>query len=132
MVEESLAGRQKYIIDTRFDLLCERTVAEYIQFQVGAVVAYHIDLCGSQLIAILFIDPSLDGLYNLRIVEAVDMVIASCVASIGGEVASVVKSLKRHAEVITLGVQWRSWVFQCLGVFLEDVDIKSPHARVPV
>ena len=132
VVQESLTGSQNDIIDTRLDFLGERTVTKHIQFQVGAVVSYHIDLCSRQLITILFIDPPLDGLDDLWVVEAVDMIIASCVATIGGEVASVVKSLESHAEVVALGVQRHSWVLKCLGAILEDVDIQSSHTRMPI
>ena len=62
--------------------VCKRTVTAHTQFQICAVVTYHIYLGGSQLIAILLIHPTLHRLDNLRVIETVDMVIASRIASV--------------------------------------------------
>ena len=105
MVQKSLTGSQQHVVHARLDFLCKRSVTAYAEFQVRTVVAHHIYLCGRQLIAVLLIHPAFHGLYDLRIVEAVDVVVAALVATTGTEESLITLALERHAEVITLGVE---------------------------
>ena len=110
MVEESLTGGQEYIVYAWRNLLFERSVALYAQFEVGAVVAHHVHLCGRQLVGIHLIHPSFHRLHDFRILKAVDVVVATPVAPVRREEPAVVQSLKRHAEVVALRVQRKSRV----------------------
>ena len=102
MVQESLAGAEEHVIYARLDLLCEGTVASDTQFEVRAVVAYHIDLGSRQFVAVLFIDPTLDGLHDFRIIETVDVVVATRVAAVRTEESLIAFSLESHAEIVAL------------------------------
>ena len=82
MVQESLAGGQQYVVYVGLDLLGEGSVATDTQFQVRTVVANHIHLSGRQFVAILFVHPALYGLYDLRIKETVDMIVASGIPTV--------------------------------------------------
>jgi len=82
VIEESLACGEEYVSHVRLYHLFERAVALDAQLQVGAVVAYHVDLRGGQFVAVLFVNPALDILYYLRILEAVDVVPAPSVVAV--------------------------------------------------
>ena len=83
MVQESLACGQQQIVDIRLDDVGKRPLAGHAQRLVGAVAAHDAHLCGRQFVAIHLVHPSLDGLYNLRILKPVDVIPAPCVASVG-------------------------------------------------
>ena len=127
VVEESLAGSHQQIIYLWLDDHAERTITLDRQFLVGAIVANYRHLCRRQFVTSHLIDPSLDGVHNLWILERVDMVVASSVLAVGREVTSVVWSLESHAEVIRLGVEriarMEKLVFLGLGIHFGDVDV---------
>ena len=102
MVQKAFTGGEEHIIDVGFDLLGETAVATDTQFQIRTVVAYHIDLGGGEFVAVLFVHPAFYRLHDLGVEETVDMVVASCVATIRTEIASVESAFKRHAEVVAL------------------------------
>ena len=102
MVEITFAGGQHDVVHIGLYDLCERTVALHAEFQVGAVVAYHVYLCGRKFVALLLIHPSLHGLYDFGIVKTVDMVPTSAVAPVGREESPVESALESHAEVVAL------------------------------
>ena len=136
MVEESLAGSQEHIIHMRLDGLGERAVTLDTQFQVGTIVAHHIDHGLGQLISVLLIHPSLHCLHDFGIDKAVDMVPSSPIATVGTEVALVAQALEGHAEVITLGVERIARMFDYpsvpAAVSLGDEDVETAHAGMPV
>ena len=77
MIQVALAGSQYHVVHSRLYLLSKRSVASHAEFQVGAIVTHHIHLCSSQFVAILLVHPTLYGLYNLWVEEAVNMVESS-------------------------------------------------------
>ena len=82
MVKEALAGGQEHILDTWREHLLERAIALHAQLQVGAISAYHIHLCGGQLVALLLIHPALHALNNLGVLKAVYVVVATTIATV--------------------------------------------------
>ena len=136
MVEESLAGGKHHIAHAWRDHIGERTVAAHGECFVGAVVANKVHFGSGELIAVHLVDPTLDGLYNLWVFEAVDMVPAAAVATIRAEVATIIRTLKGHAEVIALRVKRIAGVFQNIAAGLRvdgcDEDIETAHARMAV
>ena len=132
MIEIALTRAQQDIVDTWLDLLFERAVATDTQTQVRTIIAYHIDLRCRQLVAILLIHPTLDRLDDFRIVEAVDMVVASEVATIGTEVATIEASFEGHAEIITLRIERRPKVDELFATDRQQKDIQASHAWMSV
>ena len=135
MVQEALAGCQEDIVYTRVDHLLERAVALDAELDVGTVVAHHIHLSGGQFIAIHLIHPSLDGLYNLRILETVDMIPSTTVAAVGREEAAVVRALEGHAEVVALRIERIAGMFQevaSVASHLRDEDVEASHSGMSV
>ena len=82
MVQESLACGEQHIVHSRCHNLGERTVSLHAQRLVRTVIAHDIHLCRGQFIAFHLIHPSRDGLYNLRLLEAVYMVPSPAVTSV--------------------------------------------------
>ena len=102
MVEIAFACGHEDVVYSRFQLLLERSVAAYGESSVGAVVAYHVYEAFGQFVAVFFVDPAFDGLYDFGAFERHDLIPASAVAAIGGEVAAVVWAFEGHAEVVAL------------------------------
>ena len=102
MVKITLAGAKKNVIHTRLNWLRKRAITLHAELEVGAVVAHHIDQGLWQLIALLFIHPSLHRLHYLRVDETVDMVPSLSVSSVRREESLIEQSLKGHSEVVAL------------------------------
>ena len=105
MVEIAFASGKKEIADTGIQHLGERSVAVHTHLLIGPIIADDIDLSGRKLIAVHLVDPPLDRLHDLRVDKRVDMIPATCVATVAGEESTVVRTLEGHAEVIALGVE---------------------------
>ena len=78
----------------------KRTVALDRQFPVGSIVAYYHHLGGRKFVAVFFVNPSLHRGDDFRILERIDMIVATAILSVGREEASVVWSLEGHSEII--------------------------------
>ena len=82
VVEIAFASAKQHIVNVGFYLLGERAIALYVQFEVSSIVTHHIDDGCRKLVAILLIHPTSHCLYNLRIVEAEDVVITACISTV--------------------------------------------------
>ena len=102
VVQVALASGHDSIVNPRLHHLGERPVGAHAQFLVCSVVAHEIDYRRRQFVAIHFVNPSLDGLHNLGVFEAVDMVPSASVASVRREEPPVVRSFEGDAEVVAL------------------------------
>ena len=104
MIEIPLAGAKQDIIDQRLHFLFEGAVATHAQLEVSAVVAHHVDESFGQFVAVLLVDPTLDGERHLGMFEGQDVVPSASIATIGGEVAAIVQTLEGDAEVVAAGI----------------------------
>ena len=136
VVQESAAGGQQHVADARCCHVGERAVRAHAELVVRAVVAHQVYLCRRQFVSVHFVDPSLDGLHDFGVLEAVDVVPSASVASVGTEESAVVRAFERHAEVVGLRVERIARVFQfvssCALVNLCDEDVEAAHARMAV
>ena len=110
MVQIALASAQQHVIYVGLNLLHKRAIATHAELQVGAIVAHHIHLGSGQFVAVMLVHPTLDGLHNLGIIEAVDVVEPTQIATIGTEETLIKLALEGHAEIVGLGVQRVAWV----------------------
>ena len=128
MVQVSLTCAKNHVVYIRCYLLCKRSVASHAKLQVGTIVTHHIHLCSSKLVTVLLVNPSLNGLYNLGVIETVDMVEPSQVATIAAEESLIQLSLEGHPEIIGLRVERETWVLDSgcwvLAFCWDEINIK--------
>ena len=138
MVQVSLAGSQEDVAYAWFHVLGERAVALEGQFQVGSIVAHHIDESFGQFIAILLVNPSRHGIRDFRTLEGHDVVPSAGIASARAEVAAIVHSLEGHAEIVAAAVHRVFQVGDVPGLFLLRAvqlcaeEVQSSHSWMAV
>ena len=102
MVQKPFAGRHQEVVYVWVYDLFKGAVALDAELEVGSVAANEVDLRGWQLVAAKFVNLSFDGLYDFRVLEAVNVVPAFAVAPVAGEKSSVSGTFKSHPKVVSL------------------------------
>ncbi len=135
MVQETVTRSQQHVVNAGLDFLRKGAVATNAEFQVRTVVTHHIDLSSSQFVSVFLIHPALYRLHNLWMLETVDVVPATGIATVAGEVAPVVHTLEGHAEVVALRIERKARMFDdplAQGVGVGNVDVEATHSLAAV
>ena len=135
MVEESLARCEEDIVDVRVNHIVERAIALHAHLLVRAVRSDDVHKCLRQFVAVLLVHPTLHVLHNLRVLKAVYLVPSPAVVAVRREVAAVVHTFERHAEVVALRVERIPRMFNGVATVLIrrcDVDVQTTHAHMTV
>ena len=135
MIEETITHCQDDIVHARLHHIFERAIATHSEAQVSAVSAHYSRFASGELIAILLIYPSADGLHYLWIIEGIDMVPSSSIATIAGEESLIELSLEGHSEVIALRIERITWVGKMIFAILAHCGneyIQSSEAGMPI
>ena len=135
MIEIAFASSQEDIVDFRLHFLLETAVTSNAKLQVGSIVANHIDKSFGQLVAVLLVNPTLDGLDDLGMLETHDVVPTPCITSVCAEVPAIVQAFEGHSEVVSAGVHGVLQVLKrpiAKAVLYGFDDVQTAHAHMSV
>ena len=104
MIKKALASAKQNVIDIRLYLYNKRAVALHADFLVCAIVSDHVDERLRQFVAVLLVNPSLNGEDIFGKLETVDVVPSVTIVAIAREESAVVNAIERKTEVIALRI----------------------------